>query len=160
MQETPVQSLGWDDPLEKGTATHSSILAWRILGLYSPWGLKESDTTEQLSLSSTIPNYIPLHKVLSAHLLITSYLLRSTGTVMTRSGESRYPCLVSSQGSSCIFKSRNSISTLTMFHTETLHCCLVLVNIKLCCSSCSVKGLSNVLWMMDFYFRVISLLPF
>ena len=32
MQETWVQSLGWDDPLEKGTATHSSILAWRI-----PW---------------------------------------------------------------------------------------------------------------------------
>ena len=32
MQETPVQSLGWEDPLEKGKATHSSILAWR-----SPW---------------------------------------------------------------------------------------------------------------------------
>ena len=32
MQETWVQSLGWEDPLEKGTATHSSILAWRI-----PW---------------------------------------------------------------------------------------------------------------------------
>ena len=32
MQETWVQSLGWDDPLEKERATHSSILAWRI-----PW---------------------------------------------------------------------------------------------------------------------------
>ena len=32
MQETWVLSLGWDDPLEKGKATHSSILAWRI-----PW---------------------------------------------------------------------------------------------------------------------------
>ena len=31
-QETPVQFLGWEDPLEKGMATHSSILAWRI-----PW---------------------------------------------------------------------------------------------------------------------------
>jgi len=31
MRETWVQSLGWEDPLEKGTATHSSILAWRIL---------------------------------------------------------------------------------------------------------------------------------
>jgi len=30
MQETLVQSLGWKDPLEKGMATHSSILAWRI----------------------------------------------------------------------------------------------------------------------------------
>ena len=32
MQETWVQSLSWEDPLEKGTAIHSSILAWRI-----PW---------------------------------------------------------------------------------------------------------------------------
>ena len=32
MQETQVQSLGWEDPLEKGMATHSRILAWRI-----PW---------------------------------------------------------------------------------------------------------------------------
>ena len=31
MQETQVLSLGWEDPLEKGMATHSSILAWRIL---------------------------------------------------------------------------------------------------------------------------------
>ena len=30
MQETWVQSLGWEDPLEKGMATHSGILAWRI----------------------------------------------------------------------------------------------------------------------------------
>ena len=38
--------------LEEGKATHSSILAWRIpWTVYSPWGCKESDTTEQLSLS-------------------------------------------------------------------------------------------------------------
>ena len=41
-----VQLLGWGDPLEKGKATHSSILAWRIHGLYSPWGHKELDKTE------------------------------------------------------------------------------------------------------------------
>ena len=40
------RSLGWEDPLEKGKATHSSILAWRI-----PWGRKELDATERLSLS-------------------------------------------------------------------------------------------------------------
>ena len=39
MQETWVRSLGWEDPLRKGKATHSSILAWRI-----PWGRKELDT--------------------------------------------------------------------------------------------------------------------
>ena len=53
MQETWVLSLGWEDLLEKGTATHSSVLAWRILW-YSPWGHKESDTTERLSLHFTI----------------------------------------------------------------------------------------------------------
>ena len=47
MQETWVRSLGWEDPLEKGTATHSSILAWRIQSL---WGHKESDTDKQISL--------------------------------------------------------------------------------------------------------------
>ena len=45
-QETWVQSLAWEDPLEKGKATHSSILTWRIHGLYSLWGNKELDTTE------------------------------------------------------------------------------------------------------------------
>ena len=51
MQETRVQPLGQEDPLEEGTTTHSSILAWRIpwtedpAGLQS-MGLKESDTTE------------------------------------------------------------------------------------------------------------------
>ena len=49
MQETWVQSLGQEDPLEKGKATHSSILAWIFHGCYRPWGCKESDTMEQLS---------------------------------------------------------------------------------------------------------------
>ena len=44
--ETRVRSLGWEDPLEKGMVTHSSILAWGIHGLYSPWSCKESGTTE------------------------------------------------------------------------------------------------------------------
>ena len=45
-----VQSLGQEDPLEKGVATHSSILAWRIPWTEEPgrlpWGPKESGTTE------------------------------------------------------------------------------------------------------------------
>ena len=36
MQETWVQSLGWEDPLEKGMATHSSRIAWRILWTEKP----------------------------------------------------------------------------------------------------------------------------
>ena len=35
----PVQSLGWEDPLEKEMATHSSVLAWRIPGTGEPGGL-------------------------------------------------------------------------------------------------------------------------
>ena len=49
MRETRVQSLGWEDPLEKEMATHSSILAWKIPWTeegYSPWGRRESDTTD------------------------------------------------------------------------------------------------------------------
>ena len=56
VQETWVQSLGQEDPLEKGMATHSSILAGEFHGQrglagYSPWGCEEADTTEQLTLS-------------------------------------------------------------------------------------------------------------
>ena len=40
MQETLVQFLGWEDPLEKGKATHSSILAWRIPLMEEPGGLQ------------------------------------------------------------------------------------------------------------------------
>ena len=55
MRETWVQSLGWEDPLEKGKATHSSVLAWRI-----PWGRKVLDTIERLSLSlASFKNYKP-----------------------------------------------------------------------------------------------------
>ena len=39
MQETQVQSLGWEEPLEKGIATHFSILAWRIPWTEEPDGL-------------------------------------------------------------------------------------------------------------------------
>ena len=56
MQETWVQSLDWEHPLETGMATHSSLLAWRVLWteepgglLHSPWGCRELDTTEQLT---------------------------------------------------------------------------------------------------------------
>jgi len=54
MQETKVRFLGWEVPLEKGMAIHSSCLpeefhGQRSLVGYSPWGRKESDTTERLT---------------------------------------------------------------------------------------------------------------
>ena len=50
VSENRVRSLGWEDPLEKEMATHSSILTWkshgwRTLSGYRPWGFKESDMT-------------------------------------------------------------------------------------------------------------------
>ena len=54
-QETWIRDLGQENPLEEGMATHSNILTWRIPWTeqptgYSPWGHKESDMTEQLSM--------------------------------------------------------------------------------------------------------------
>ena len=53
VQKTQVQSLGWEDPLEKEMATHSSTLAWKIPWTEEPgrlqsMGHKELDMTEQL----------------------------------------------------------------------------------------------------------------
>ena len=66
MQEIWVRSLGWEDPLEKEMATHSSILAWRIpwteeLGGLQSTGHKESDTTERLHFHflSALPSTYP-----------------------------------------------------------------------------------------------------
>ena len=51
VQKTLLQFLGREDPLEKGKATHSSILVWRIPWTRQSMWRKESDTTEHLSLS-------------------------------------------------------------------------------------------------------------
>ena len=64
VQETWIQSLGWEDPLEKGMATHSIILAWRIpwtgsLMGYIPWGREESDMIEWLR--HTLQLYFDFH---------------------------------------------------------------------------------------------------
>jgi len=49
MWDTWVQSLGWEDPLGEGMATHSSILAWRIPVDRGTWWVAELDMTERLS---------------------------------------------------------------------------------------------------------------
>ena len=60
VQETWVQSLGQEEPMKKGMATHTNILAWRIPWTEEPGrlqslGLQESDTTEQLT--RTLPTW-------------------------------------------------------------------------------------------------------
>ena len=74
IQGIRVWSLGQEDPLEKGMATHSSILAWRIPwtelpGGYSPWNHKESDTTEQLTVSLSFFSHIHVYTCACAKLL-------------------------------------------------------------------------------------------
>ena len=64
MWEARVQSLGWEDPLEKEVATHSSILAWRIPWTEEPGRLqstsrKELDTTERLHFHFNQMNRFP-----------------------------------------------------------------------------------------------------
>ena len=65
MQETWVKYLGWENPLEKGTVTHSSILAWRISWTI-PWGRKELDMIEQLSHFHT---FIKIHMMRDFNLM-------------------------------------------------------------------------------------------
>ena len=73
MQETWVQFQSWEDPLEEGMATHSSILAWRIpsgqrsLVGYSLWCRKESDVTEGLTFPQIWPTPLAVHLKLSQH---------------------------------------------------------------------------------------------
>ena len=45
MQETQVPSLGWEDPLEKGMATHSSVLPWRMAWTEEPGGLQSMESS-------------------------------------------------------------------------------------------------------------------
>ena len=63
MQETRVQSLSWEDPLEKELATHTSTLAWRIPWTERPgssWDRKRLDTTERPTFTFTrIPTSMP-----------------------------------------------------------------------------------------------------
>ena len=58
MQETQVQALGWEDPLEKGMATHSSIPGWRIPWTEEPGGLQFNGVTKsRIRLSDWFFNF-------------------------------------------------------------------------------------------------------
>ena len=67
MRETWVRSLGQEDTVEKGKATQSSILAWRI-----PWDRKEPDRTERFSLSVEFQGF---YSFLSAYLSKEGFVL-------------------------------------------------------------------------------------
>ena len=58
MRETWVQSLGWEDPLEEGMATHSSILAWRIPWTEEPGRLQSMGSQRVRQLSDLVTEYL------------------------------------------------------------------------------------------------------
>ena len=79
MQETWVGSLGWEDPLEEGMATHSSILAWRVPWTEEPGGLQSivsqrvrHDCMTKDSTAHTLPYSVHLHNFLPR--ITNSYL--------------------------------------------------------------------------------------
>ena len=79
MRETWVQSLGWEDPLEKGKATHSSILAWRIpWTVYSPWGCRVGHNWATFTFFSPAPWLIS--REMDQSITIWNFLLRSNKT--------------------------------------------------------------------------------
>ena len=123
MQETWVQSLGQEDSLEKGMATHSSILAWRIHGQrslegYSLWGLKEPDMTEQLTHTHTHRKQLyswsaPNQNETKGHasckhpsLLLISLKLKVTSTVRKRvcGGNEKLPKTLSDPSTPSTFR--------------------------------------------------------
>ena len=93
MPGTRVQSLGLEDPLEKGMASHSSILAWRI-----PW-TEEPDNLQYIynimssansdSFTSSFPVWMPF---VSFSCLIA--LIKTPNTILNRSSECEHLCLV------------------------------------------------------------------
>ena len=56
----PVQSLGWDIPLEEGMATHSRILAWRIPWTEEPGGLESTGAQRELDTTERLPFHFSL----------------------------------------------------------------------------------------------------
>ena len=80
VQETWVGSLGWEEPLEKGMATCSSILTWRIPWTkepagYSTWGCKESDVIDQLTLTDSCTRKTYVHMTLFSIYFIEQTLI-------------------------------------------------------------------------------------
>ena len=65
IQETWVQSLGWEDPLEKGKATTPVFWPGEFHGLYSPWGCKELDMTGHTLLYKYLAQHLPQQTISS-----------------------------------------------------------------------------------------------
>ena len=73
MRETQVWSLGWEDPMEKGTATHSSILAWRIPMDRGAWEATVHGVTKSWTQLSAFHFHFHTHKKIHTHTCTNTY---------------------------------------------------------------------------------------
>ena len=93
VHETQIQSLGLEDPLNKGMATHSSILAWRILWTEEPgrlqsMGQQDLDMTEWLTLFPCSLHSTSIHKIARTSCLVLS-TVRCTPHISTDPPDTR-----------------------------------------------------------------------
>ena len=81
-------SQGWEDPLEKEMATHSSTIAWKIHGRrtpWTPWGRKESDMIERLHFHFLFSEYMPKSEFAGSYGSFIPNFLRKLCTVLQAS---------------------------------------------------------------------------
>ena len=112
VQETWVRSLGWEDPLEKETATHSSILPGKSHGTtspaaYSPWGHKESDMTERFHFAINDAPTSSVPSIMSQSLMWVAAVLDKSNIPFT-DNISRMPAII-------LYALKHSISSMDYF---------------------------------------------
>ena len=116
MWETSVQSLGRENPLEKGMPTHFCILAWRIPWTEEPGyssGVTESDTTEQLTL------LLQLQRVCKPHSCISVKWVQAVGGMIVLSAPRSDPSSTVEEKSVCaLFPVRRTDMVKQTHHTQ------------------------------------------
>ena len=90
MRETWVPSLGWEDPLEEGIATHSSILAWRIpwtesLAGHSPWRSNGLECREGVAISAS-GHSLSGRQLMTVGFFVCLFFKRTSGSKRERIG--------------------------------------------------------------------------
>ena len=113
MQETQVRSLGWEDPLEEGMATHSSILAWRI-----PW-TEESGVLQSMRSHRVGYNWATKHTCTQFKVLYLTLTSPSHWGHHERRGVHKYTVATITPGSTklCLLLCDYSLSRVWLFAT-------------------------------------------
>ena len=94
MWETWVQFLGWEDPLEEGIATHSSIVAWRIPLYRGAWRAMVHGVTKSQTRLSTDPSTLPSLIILFTYLLTHPLFTCCPRNMLSEVSSSAWQCSV------------------------------------------------------------------